>query len=343
MVKLLGVLLFSFAATLLAAVPFINLLYRLKFQRQREEQRDIFGQFTSIVNRLHGWKVGTPNAGGVLIILTTIILSVIFYKIVPGYDIRTKAFGFNWAAVILYITLIGFGALGLYDDLRKFYGFKLAGAWGLRLRYKFILQWLLAFLIAWLLFYKLNLSSVHVPVIGANLNLGVWFIPFAAFVIVSTTNAANITDGLDGLASGLLIIALSAFWVLASHAGFHDVNLFIAVMIGSLLAFLYFNIYPARVWLGDTGALSLGAMLAVIALMINASLVLPFIGLVFVVEAASSIIQIFTKGVFHRRVFQAAPLHHHFEARGWDETKVTMRFWLVGAVFAFVGLFIALM
>jgi phospho-N-acetylmuramoyl-pentapeptide-transferase len=130
---------------------------------------------------------------------------------------------------------------------------------------------------------------------------------------------------------------------LSAHTNSHDVSLFIAVMIGSLLAFLYFNIYPARVWLGDTGALALGAMLAVIALMINASLVLPFVALVFVIEAASSILQIFTKGVFKKRVFLAAPLHHHFEARGWDETKVTMRFWLLGAIFAFVGLFIALL
>ena len=342
MVKLLAILLFSFAATFAAAVPFINLLYRLKFQRQHESQKDIFGQFTSVVNRLHSWKVGTPNAGGVLIIFVTIILSVIFYKIVPGYDIRTKAFGFNWVAVILYVTLIGFGLLGLYDDIRKFYGFKLAGAWGLRLRYKFILQLVLAFFIAWLLFAKLDLSIVHVPFIDRNVNFGLWFIPFSAFVIVATTNAVNIADGLDGLATGVLIIALIAFWFLASSAGFHDVSLFVAVTVGSLLAFLYFNIYPARVWLGDTGALSLGAMLAVIALLINASLVLPFVGLIFVVEAISSLLQIFSKAVFKRRIFIAAPLHHHFEAKGWDETKVTMRFWLVGALAAFIGLFIAL-
>lgn len=343
MVKLLGILLFSFAVTLVIAIPFINLLYQLKFQRQREAQRDIFGHFTSIVNRLHGWKVGTPNAGGVLIIIVSVILSAIFYKLVPGYEIRTKAFGLNWSSVILYLTLVGFGFLGFYDDVRKFYGFKLAGAWGLRLRYKFLLQWALAFIIGWLLYSKLGLSSVHVPVINGDLSLGFWFVPFAALVIVSATNAVNITDGLDGLATGIMIITLTAFWFLAAQAKFHDVDLFIAVMSGSLLAFLYFNIYPARVWLGDTGALSLGAMIAVISLMINASLVLPFVGFVFVVEAASSIIQIFTKGAFGKRVFQAAPLHHHFEARGWDETKVTMRFWLAGAIFAFVGLFIALL
>ncbi|MEX0616539.1 MAG: phospho-N-acetylmuramoyl-pentapeptide-transferase [Candidatus Woykebacteria bacterium] len=342
MADILGVLLFSFGVTFLAAIPFINLLYRLKFQRQREQQKDIFGVITSIVNRLHGWKVGTPNAGGVLIIIVSIVLSAVFYKLVPGYDIRTKLHGVNWAAVSLYLTLILFGALGLYDDLRKFYGFGLEGVWGLRLRYKFILQWAFALFIGWILYSKLGFSSIHVPVVDSDLNLGAWYILFSAFVIVATSNAVNITDGLDGLATGLTIITLSAFWVLASFSGQLDTVLFIAVMMGSLLAFLYFNIFPARVWLGDTGALALGAMIAVIALVLNASLVLPFIGLVFLVETLSSLLQWLSKAIRGgKKIFLSAPVHHHFEAKGWDETKVTMRFWLAGAVSAFIGLFLA--
>src|SRR3989344_6892934 len=137
MSDLLAILLFTFVATFLLALPFINLLYKLKFQRQRESQKDIFGAVTSIVNRLHGWKVYTPIAGGILIILVTILLSAIFYKLVPGYEIVTRLYGVNWVAAILYLTLISFGLLGLYDDVRKFYGFGLSGAWGLRIRYKF--------------------------------------------------------------------------------------------------------------------------------------------------------------------------------------------------------------
>ena len=335
MVKLLGILLVSFAVTLVAAIPFIDALYRLKFQRQKEAQKDIFGHFTSIVNRLHGWKVGTPNAGGILVILVTIIFSAIFYKI--------TLFEINWTALILYVTLVGFGILGLYDDIRKFYGFKLAGAWGLRIRYKVLLQLILSLTIGYLLYTKMGLSYVHVPVFDIKVELGNLYIIWAAIVIFATTNAVNVTDGLDGLAVGLALFALATFWFLASQTNLGDVSLFIAVIIGSLLAFLYFNIYPARVWLGDTGALSLGAMLAVVALMINASLVLPFVGIVFVLEAASSLLQMFTKGAFGKRVFIAAPLHHHFEAKGWDETKVTMRFWLAGAIASFVGLFVALL
>jgi len=335
MVKLLGILLVSFVATLLVAVPFIDALYRLKFQRQKEAQKDIFGHFTSIVNRLHGWKVGTPNAGGILIILVTIIFSAIFYKI--------TLFAINWTALILYITLMGFGLLGLYDDVRKFYGFKATGAWGLKIRYKILLQLVLALTVGYLLYTKMGLSSVHIPVFNFEVELGNFYIAWAAVIIFATTNAVNITDGLDGLATGLTVFALATFWFLTSQTNLGDVSLFIAVIVGTLLAFLYFNIYPARVWLGDTGALSLGAVLAVVALMINASIVLPFIGVVFVLEAASSLLQMFTKGVFRKRVFIAAPLHHHFEAKGWDETKVTMRFWLAGAIASFVGLFIALL
>ena len=334
MVELLGILLVSFLATLLAAVPFINTLYKLKFQRQREAQKDLFGHFTSIVNRLHGWKVGTPNAGGILVILITIIFSAIFYKI--------TLFSLNWTAYILYVTLVGFGLLGLYDDIRKFYGFKQTGAWGLRIRYKVLLQLIISFFIGYLLFAKMSLSSVHVPLVNYDFELGSWYILWVAIVVFATTNAVNIADGLDGLATGLTLFALSAFWVLSSQTNLGDVSLFIAVTVGSLLAFLYFNIYPARVWLGDTGALSIGAMLAVIALMIDASLVLPFVGIMFVLEAASSLLQMFSKAVLKKRIFIAAPLHHHFEAKGWDETKVTMRFWLAGAVSVFIGLFIAL-
>ncbi|MCH7541634.1 phospho-N-acetylmuramoyl-pentapeptide-transferase [Patescibacteria group bacterium] len=321
--------------TLVAAIPFINALYRLKFQRQRESQKDIFGHFTSIVNRLHGWKVGTPNAGGILVILVTIIFSALFYKI--------TLFSLNWTAYILFITLVSFGLLGLYDDVRKFYGFKQTGAWGLRIRYKILVQLIISAMVGYLLFTQMNLSSVHVPVFNFDVQLGGLYVIWAAIVIFATTNAVNVTDGLDGLATGLTLFALAAFWFLASQTNLGDVSLFIAVITGSLLAFLYFNIYPARVWLGDTGALSIGAMLAVIALMVDAALVLPFIAVMFVLEAASSLLQMFTKGVFKKRVFIAAPLHHHFEAKGWDETKVTMRFWLAGAVSAFVGLFIALL
>lgn len=330
--KLLGVLLFSFLITSVAAVPFINLLYKLKFQRQKEKKEDFQGNTNSVVNRLHAWKAGTPNAGGILIILVTILLSSFFY-------VFTK-YHLNWTARVLYLTLVSFGMLGFYDDIHKFFGYK-KGTYGLRIRYKFLLQWSLALSIGWLLYNKMFMDTIHIPFLGF-FNLGPYFMAYAAIVIIATSNAVNITDGLDGLVTGLTIIALAAFWYLSSRSSLGDIDLFIAVMIGSLLAFLYFNIFPARVWLGDTGALALGAMLAVISLMINQSFILMLIGGVFVVETLSSFIQIISKSLRGKKVFLAAPLHHHFEALGWDETKVTMRFWLAGAVFAYLGLFISL-
>lgn len=334
MYKLIGILLASFFFTLAAAVPFINTLYKLKFQRDKQVNKDIFGKPTPIVNKLHAWKAGTPNAGGILVILSSVVLSSLFYF--------ATRFSLNASALVLYFTLISFGLLGLYDDVKKFYAFKQVGLWGLRIRYKFAIQWVLAFIIAYLIYSMMQIDYISIPLLG-KLVLGVWFIPFAALTIVAMTNAVNITDGLDGLATGLTIIALSAFWVLSAKPHLGDVGLFIAVMIGSLLAFLYFNIYPARVWLGDTGALSLGAMLSVIALVTDTVFVLPIIGGVFVSEVLSVLMQWGSKAIRKKKVFLVAPWHHHFEAKGWDETKVTMRFWLAGAFFAFLGLFVGLL
>lgn len=331
----MGILLLSFTTTFVLAVPFINLLYKLKFQRQKETgQKNIFGEVTSIVNRLHAWKVGTPNAGGLLVIFVSIVFSALFY--------RFTKFHLNWTAYILYFTLFSFGALGLYDDARKFFGYKTAGVWGLRIRFKFALQWLLSLVIGLALYSYMGLHTIALPY-NYQIDLGAFYPIFAAFVIVATVNAVNLADGLDGLANGLLIIALAAFWWLASLTRMADIDVFIAVMIGSLLAFHYFNIFPARVWMGDTGALALGGMLAVIALMLNQVFVLPFIGAVFVLETGTTIIQWVSKATLGKKVFISTPIHHHFEAIGWDETKVTMRFWLAGAISAFIGLFIALL
>lgn len=339
MYKLFGILLLSMTFTAVLIVPFIDLLYKLKFRSPQYKSEDIAGKKT-LFNKLHGHKVGTPTGGGILIIISAFLFSLIFYAV-------TK-FAINWTAIILFFTLFSFGFLGLYDDIQKFFGFKKTGIWGFRFRYKFLTQWILGFLIGWFLYAHMNLQTVSLPVLGsvfgiAPLNLGVFFIVFAAVVIVATSNAFNITDGLDGLSTGLLLIALAAFWVLSGKSVHHgDVELFIAVLTGALLPFLYFNIYPARLFMGDTGALAFGAMLGVIALIIDQALILPIVGGVFVVEAASTLIQwgsiLLRDG---KKVFKIAPIHHHFEAMGWDETKVTMRFWLFGAVLAFIGLFVA--
>lgn len=334
MYKLFGILLLSFIFTSTLIVPFINALYKLRFRQKHIQTKNTHGQ-----RKLHSWKVGTPIGGGILIIMSVLIFSALFYT-VTSYMV-------NWTTIILLLTLFLFGFLGLYDDLRKFFRFGKKRIKVLPPTVKFGLQIVAGLSIGYLLYAYMGLSTLPLPLIGPfwdiePLELGIWYIPMAAAVIVSSSNAFNITDGLDGLSTGLLLIALSAFWYLASFSRFAgDVSLFIAVLMGALIPYLYFNIYPARLWLGDTGSLAFGSLLAVIALMTEQTLILPIIGGVFVVEVSSSLIQIFSKRYRGKKVFLLAPLHHHFEALGWDETKVTMRFWLVGICLAWLGLFLA--
>lgn len=332
MTKIFLALLASFVATGLLAIPFINLLYKLKFQRQQEY---LSNGKDNLFDQMHNKKNGTPAAGGLLVLFVTAVLGVIMYQF--------TSFKVNWTIGILAITFILFGALGFYDDLRKFLEAPNSGVWGLRARTKLVIQLAFGLAIGWLLYSYMGLDSLRLP-FNHQLQLGWWYVPFAALVVATMSNAFNITDGLDGLSSGLLVIALSAFWYVAVLFSTADVVLFIALLIGSMLAFLYFNIYPARVFMGDTGALALGAALAVIALMSRSALALPFIGGVFMIELVSSALQLWSiKFRGGRKIFLVAPLHHHFEALGWTETKVTMRFWLAGAVFAFLGLCIALL
>ena len=187
----------------------------------------------------------------------------------------------------------------------------------------------------------MGVQIVYVPLVGTTLNLGFWYIPFAAFVIVSFTNAFNITDGLDGLAGGLLMICLIAFGVIAAGNLDTPLSLFIALWLGALIAFLYFNTYPARIWLGDTGALSFGATLATVGLLTGNIVALLVIGGIFVIEIASSAIQILGWKILKRPIFPLAPIHHSFLAKGWEEPKIVMRAWLAGIILAIFGLWLA--
>jgi len=172
--------------------------------------------------------------------------------------------------------------------------------------------------------------------------LGLWYIPLFILVIVGLAFAVNETDGLDGLAGGTLAISYGAFGFIALVEGKVALAAFCGTVMGALLAFLWFNIYPARFFMGDTGSMALGATLGVIAFLTNSVAVLPIIGFIFVIEALSVIIQIFSKKFFHKKVFLSAPIHHHLEALGWPETKITMRFWVISAVMAVIGMMIAL-
>lgn len=331
---LLGLTLLSFFISMILLVPFIDFLYRIKLRRQNQITKDPFNKHTPLFDKFHKWKVGTPIGGGILIILVTTVLAMWSYGIL---SVPTK----GWELFVIFFSFVSFGLLGLYDDAKKMADPSNATSFfGLRFRHKFIIQWVLAFVIASVFYFQLGYSFIFIHGVGL-FNIGALFIPFAAFVIVSFVNAVNIADGLDGLASGLLVICLVGFLVINSTQIDKSLGVFIAVLLGSVMAFLYFNIYKARIWLGDVGALSLGAALAVVGLLTGKTITLAVIGGVFVIEIGSSLLQMLSKKYMHRKLFPVAPFHLYLQLRGWEEPKIVMRAWLIGIFFAVLGVYLA--
>ena len=338
----LGLLLFSFFTTSILVVPFINLLYRLKFQRQKQNTKDFLNKTTPIFDKYHTQKSGTPVGGGILIIISVVSLFLALFPILKFSKIFISSnYQIQHELEIIFFTFISFGLLGLYDDILKFFGFKKSGFFGLRMIHKLFLQIFLATIISLLIYFNLGINFIYLPFIGA-VKLGIIFIPISVCIITSFANFFNITDGLDGLSCGLLMIALFAFWFLSSNSLDTPISLFLALWIGSLIAFLYFNVYPARIWLGDVGSLSFGATIAVIALLLGKIIPLVIVGFPFVVEGMSSAIQIFSKRYFHKKVFPAAPLHLTLQNLGWEEPKIVTRAWLAGIILAIFGLWLGL-
>jgi len=304
----------------------------MKFRRAKQKTVDMFNKPTPTFDKFNNWKAGTPFGGGILIIAVVSILTLWAYGILDT-EIKT------WEVIAIMLTFIGFGVLGFYDDLKKLVNGH-GGFFGLRFRHKFIIQWIIALAVASILYFKLGYFYIFIKGFGLAY-FGFLFIPFAAFVIVAFANAFNIADGLDGLASGLLLICLAAFLAITSNQLDQPLGIFIAILMGSVGAFLYFNVYKARIWLGDVGALSLGAVLAVIGLLTGKIIALVFIGGVFIIEIASSLIQIIAKKFFNKKVFPVSPFHLLLMKKGWDEPKIVMRAWLLGFLFAILGLYIA--
>lgn len=340
---ILGLLIFSFIITSIAVVPFINLLYALKFQRLKQERtKDVFGKLTPIFNKFHKVKVGVPVGGG---LLTIIVVSLLFSVVLPllhifGIKITSVYVNYQSEVNIIFFTFLSFGILGLYDDVNKFFGFNKSGFFGLRMKYKLFLQIILALIIAFLLYFRLGISILNIPFIG-TFQLGIFFIPFAAFVIVAFTNAVNITDGLDGLAPGILMISLFGLWLLSASILDIPLSVFIALWIGSLISFLYFNVFPARIFMGDVGAMAFGATLAVVGLLLGKVLALLIIGFIFVFEIASSFIQLLSKKFLKRKLFPAAPFHLTLQEYGWEEPKIVQRAWLVQIMLTLFGVWLA--
>lgn len=337
----LGILLFSFLLTSVAIVPFINLLYFLKFQRLQQQSRDVFGSLTPVFNLFHRKKAGVPVGGGLLIITAVSLLFAIMLPLLRyfGINITSVHRDITSEVNILFFTFMSFGILGLYDDIKKFFQLEATDFFGLRLKHKFIFQLILAFIISIMLYQNLGISFINIPFIG-TFNLGMFYIPFATFTIVAFTNAVNITDGLDGLAGGVLMISLFGLWILSSTILDVPLSMFIALWIGALLSFLYFNVFPARIFMGDVGSMAFGATLAVIGLLLGKVFSLVIIGFIFILEVTSSLIQLLSKRFLKTKVLPAAPLHLSLQKMGWDEPKIVQRAWVVQILLTLFGVWL---
>ena len=302
--------------------------YRYKFwKRQRTESTT--GEQLKVFTKLHAnkFKRNIPTMAGMVFVVAIVIVTFFF-----NLDRRE-----TWLPLA---ALAGGALVGLIDDIINIRGGG-KGVAGLRSSFKFLMITAIGLVLGWFFFDRLDVTAVTVPFIG-EWHLGWLIIPLFAFVVVSTGNAVNISDGLDGLAGGLAAISFGSFGVIAIMQGNPLMAGFCFTVVGELLSYLWFNIHPARFFMGDVGSFALGTSLGVVAMLTDTLFILPIIGFVFVLEAGSSLIQIFSKRVFKRKIFISAPIHHHLEAIGWPETKVTMRFWVIAAVTSFIGVMVAL-
>lgn len=318
----------GFLFSMLFTPIYTHFAYKYKFWK-KQKQTTVDGKALPIMSKLHAHKFKHvfPTMAGLIGVVSVTIVTL----------------AFNMDRGQTWLPLAGFlgGAfVGALDDMINIFGSG-RGAAGLRGPVKFFLITAVGLALGWFFAFKLGWIDIMVPFVGDFAIGPVWVMLIFAFAVVATSNAVNISDGLDGLSGGLAMMAYGAYGVIALFQGNVLLFGFCLTVVGWLLSYIWFNVPPARFMMGDTGSFALGAGLGVVSMMTNSFLLLPIIGLPFVVEAGSSLIQLVSKKFFHRKVFISAPLHHHLEALGWGEAKIVMRFWIVAGVCAILGIFIA--
>lgn len=316
----------AFCVAMLLTPIYTYFAYKYKFWKQ-DRTHSTTGELLAIISKSNSRKGNVPTMAGLIIVAAVTSVTLLF-----NLDRQQ-----TWLPLA---ALFGGGLVGLIDDIINVKGGG-GGVAGLRAPIKFAMITGVAVIGAWFFYDKLGYTSIHIPFAG-DWTLGWLLIPLFILVVVSTSNAVNISDGLDGLAGGLLMSAFGAFGIIAALQGNFGIAAFCLTIVGGLLAYIWFNIPPARFFMGDVGSFALGTALGVVAMLTDTLFLLPIIGLVFVAEAGSSLLQILSKKIFHRRIFIAAPLHYHLEANGWPKTKVTMRFWVIGQVCGALGIILAL-
>ncbi len=337
----------AFFLSMILTPLWAHILYKYKIGI-KIKTKSVDGKALIYAGKLHTYKSGTPTMGGVLIWGTVILLAWSMTWLAPFLsellcNVWVSRLDFvsrsqTWLPLFALVTT---ATLGLIDDWMSIRAIGSNKGGGMRIIWRII--WLLGITLlgGWWFYNKLGWDSIHIPAVG-DWSIGLMYIPVFMLVVGATAFASNLTDGLDGLNSGILVQAFVAFAIIAFFQGRMDLAAFCGVTAGALLSFLWFNFYPARFFMGDTGAFSLGATLGVVALLLNSVLVLPFLVSIYVIEFSSVGIQLTSKKFFKKKVFLSAPIHHHFEALGWPETKITVRFWIFNAIVAIIGLMIGI-
>jgi len=335
----------GFLLAFLLTPALTHFLYKYKFWRKEVRTKSLDGKAVPIFQKFHAkGETQVPRAGGVLIWLTPLILIFFFFFLSQVTDIgfldKLNFLSRNQTWLPLF-TLVAASLLGLVDDVLQVVGKGKYIAGGLSLKKRLLVIALIGLIGALWFYFKLDWSTLHIPGLG-DWEIDGWYIPLFVLVMLAVYSG-GVIDGLDGLAGGAFAAIFGAFSGIALFLGQVDIASFCAVILGALLAFLWFNIPPARFYMGETGMMGLCATLTVVAFLTDSVLVLPVIGFLLVMESGSVILQLLSKRFRGKKIFLASPIHHHFEARGWPHYKVTMRFWIIGGVTAIVGIAIRLL
>ncbi|MDD7793974.1 phospho-N-acetylmuramoyl-pentapeptide-transferase [Clostridium sp. 'White wine YQ'] len=301
----------GFAIATIIGGPIIKLLYKLKFGQNIREDGP----------RTHLKKAGTPTIGGLIFIFSTIIATFIMIS-----NIKDEA-------IIALLAFVAFGFIGFLDDILKIIR---KNNLGLRAYQKMILLLLVSSLLAYYGYVNVG-TKINIPFVNAQIDIGIFYIPFIIFYFASETNAVNLTDGLDGLATSITVLVMTFLSILSFNLGHYSLSIFCVILAGALLGFLRFNAFPARVFMGDTGSLALGGAVATVGLLLKVEFLIVIIGGIYVLEALSVVIQVASFKLTGKRVFKMAPIHHHFEQLGWKETKVVTVFSIITLILCFIG------
>lgn len=338
-VRVFAVLSLSFVVAFALTPLLTHILYKYKIGKQIRDDGT-----TPVFSALHAKKKGTPTMGGLIIWVVVLLLALFFAglsKLTGSLVVEDLSFLDRGQTFLPLGLMVLAGLVGALDDLMGVFRIGPKGG-GLSVRHRLLLYLVVAAVGACWFYFKLNWDTIHIPAVG-DFFIGAWYVPLFIFIITAVSFSLNETDGLDGLAGGVVLPMFAVFGALAFVMGKTELAMFCAAIIGTLLAFLWFNIPPARFFLGDTGSMALGVTLGTIAMLTNSFLVLPLAGIILVIESLSVIVQLISKKMRGKKIFKSSPIHHHFEALGWPESKIVMRFWIISYVACGLGLIFGLL